>query len=105
MVGNDSFGAAITSDGKTLYVGGDRSNIVTPHQHGHERRARRTSSPPRFADGQYFVPLHGHTPGHPATDPADALAGLLPRPRNLMSGKSGDPRRRYGSAEGSGDPT
>ena len=32
---------------------------------------------PRFADGQYFVPLHGHTPGQPATDPADALADLL----------------------------
>ena len=32
---------------------------------------------PRFADGQYFVPLHGHTPGHLATDPADALADLL----------------------------
>jgi tetratricopeptide (TPR) repeat protein/transcriptional regulator with XRE-family HTH domain len=32
---------------------------------------------PRFADGQYFVPLHGHTPGQPATDPAEALADLL----------------------------
>ena len=32
---------------------------------------------PRFADGQYFVPLHGHTPGHRATEPADALADLL----------------------------
>jgi transcriptional regulator with XRE-family HTH domain len=32
---------------------------------------------PTFADGQFFVPLHGHTPGHSATDPAEALADLL----------------------------
>jgi tetratricopeptide (TPR) repeat protein len=32
---------------------------------------------PRFPDGQLFVSLHGHTPGHRPADPADALAGLL----------------------------
>jgi hypothetical protein len=32
---------------------------------------------PRFPDGQFFVPLHGHTPGHRPADPADVLAGLL----------------------------
>lgn len=31
----------------------------------------------RFADGQFFVPLHAHTPGQPPTDPVDALADLL----------------------------
>jgi tetratricopeptide (TPR) repeat protein/transcriptional regulator with XRE-family HTH domain len=30
-----------------------------------------------FPDGQYFVPLHAHTPGQRPVDPADALAGLL----------------------------
>ncbi len=32
---------------------------------------------PRFPDGQVFLPLHGHTPGHHPVDPADALASLL----------------------------
>ena len=32
---------------------------------------------PRFPDGQIFLPLHGHTPGQPPVDPADALASLL----------------------------
>jgi tetratricopeptide (TPR) repeat protein/transcriptional regulator with XRE-family HTH domain len=31
----------------------------------------------RFPDGQIFLPLHGHTPGHQPVDPADALASLL----------------------------
>ena len=31
----------------------------------------------RFPDGQVFLPLHGHTPGHRPVDPADALASLL----------------------------
>ncbi|HEY2552125.1 MAG TPA: helix-turn-helix transcriptional regulator [Streptosporangiaceae bacterium] len=31
----------------------------------------------RFPDGQIFLPLHGHTPGHKPVDPADALASLL----------------------------
>jgi tetratricopeptide (TPR) repeat protein len=31
----------------------------------------------RFPDGQFFVPLHAHTPGHRPADPADALASLL----------------------------
>jgi tetratricopeptide (TPR) repeat protein/transcriptional regulator with XRE-family HTH domain len=30
-----------------------------------------------FPDGQYFIPLHAHTPGQRPVDPADALAGLL----------------------------
>ena len=30
-----------------------------------------------FPDGQVFLPLHGHTPGHQLVDPADALASLL----------------------------
>ncbi len=30
-----------------------------------------------FPDGQYFVPLHAHTPGQRPVDPADALASLL----------------------------
>jgi tetratricopeptide (TPR) repeat protein len=32
---------------------------------------------PGFPDGQIFLPLHGHTPGHRPADPADALASLL----------------------------
>ena len=32
---------------------------------------------PRFPDGQFFVPLHAHTPGQRPVDPADALASLL----------------------------
>jgi tetratricopeptide (TPR) repeat protein/transcriptional regulator with XRE-family HTH domain len=32
---------------------------------------------PRFPDGQFFVPLHAHTPGQQPVDPADALASLL----------------------------
>ena len=31
----------------------------------------------RFPDGQLFLPLHAHTPGQRAVDPADALASLL----------------------------
>ena len=31
----------------------------------------------RFPDGQVFLQLHGHTPGHRPVDPADALASLL----------------------------
>jgi tetratricopeptide (TPR) repeat protein/transcriptional regulator with XRE-family HTH domain len=31
----------------------------------------------RFPDGQVFLSLHGHTPGRPPVDPADALATLL----------------------------
>jgi tetratricopeptide (TPR) repeat protein len=30
-----------------------------------------------FPDGQYFLPLHGHTRGQRPVDPADALASLL----------------------------
>jgi tetratricopeptide (TPR) repeat protein/transcriptional regulator with XRE-family HTH domain len=31
----------------------------------------------RFPGGQFFLPLHAHTPGHRSVDPADALASLL----------------------------
>ncbi|HEX5405131.1 MAG TPA: tetratricopeptide repeat protein [Pseudonocardiaceae bacterium] len=31
----------------------------------------------RYPDRQMYVDLHGHTPGQPPTDPADALAALL----------------------------
>ena len=31
----------------------------------------------QFPDGQIFLPLHGHTPGQPPVDPAEALASLL----------------------------
>ena len=31
----------------------------------------------RFPDGQFFVPLHAHTPGQRQVEPADALASLL----------------------------
>jgi tetratricopeptide (TPR) repeat protein/transcriptional regulator with XRE-family HTH domain len=31
----------------------------------------------RFPDGQFFLPLHAHTPGQRPVDPADALADLL----------------------------
>ena len=31
----------------------------------------------RFPDGQFFLPLHGHTPGQRPVDCADALASLL----------------------------
>jgi len=30
-----------------------------------------------FPDGQFFLPLHAHTPGQRPVNPADALAGLL----------------------------
>jgi tetratricopeptide (TPR) repeat protein/transcriptional regulator with XRE-family HTH domain len=30
-----------------------------------------------FPDGQFFLPLHAHTPGQPPADPADALGSLL----------------------------
>jgi transcriptional regulator with XRE-family HTH domain len=30
-----------------------------------------------FPDGQFFLPLHAHTPGQQPADPADALASLL----------------------------
>ena len=32
---------------------------------------------PSFPDGQFFLPLHAHTPGQRPVDPADALASLL----------------------------
>jgi tetratricopeptide (TPR) repeat protein/transcriptional regulator with XRE-family HTH domain len=32
---------------------------------------------PSFPDGQYFLPLHAHTPGQRPVEPADALASLL----------------------------
>lgn len=32
---------------------------------------------PKFPDGQFFLPLHAHTPGQRPVDPADALASLL----------------------------
>jgi tetratricopeptide (TPR) repeat protein len=32
---------------------------------------------PRFPDGQFFVALHGHTPGYRPAHPAEVLAGLL----------------------------
>jgi hypothetical protein len=32
---------------------------------------------PQFPDGQLFLPLHGHTPGHQPVDPEEALASLL----------------------------
>ena len=32
---------------------------------------------PRFPDGQFFLPLHAHTPGQQPVSPADALASLL----------------------------
>ena len=32
---------------------------------------------PRFPDGQFFLPLHGHTPDQPTVDPENALASLL----------------------------
>ena len=31
----------------------------------------------RFPDGQFFLPLHAHTPGQQPVSPADALASLL----------------------------
>ena len=31
----------------------------------------------QFPDGQFFVPLHAHTPGQRPVDPADGLASLL----------------------------
>jgi len=31
----------------------------------------------RFPDGQFFLPLHAHTPGQRPVQPSDALAGLL----------------------------
>src|SRR6185437_6960940 len=32
---------------------------------------------PDFPDGQFFLPLHAHTPGQRPVDPADGLASLL----------------------------
>lgn len=44
----------------------------------------------QFPDGQFYLPLHGHTPGHRPVQPADALASLLQitgtPPRQLPSG-------------------
>ncbi|MFC8529257.1 ATP-binding protein [Nocardia sp. NPDC057227] len=41
----------------------------------------------RFPDGRYMVELHAHTPGQPAADPSEVLAGLLIElgidPRNI----------------------
>ena len=37
----------------------------------------RTGSPGHFPDGQFFLPLHAHTPGQRPVGPADALASLL----------------------------
>jgi tetratricopeptide (TPR) repeat protein/DNA-binding XRE family transcriptional regulator len=31
----------------------------------------------QFPDGQFFLPLHGHTPGRPPVEPSDALISLL----------------------------
>ena len=39
----------------------------------------------RFPDGQFFLPLHAHTPGQRPVDPADALASLLLTARVPMS--------------------
>ena len=41
------------------------------------RCTRRTGSPQIFPDGQFFLPLHAHTPGQRPVDPAGALASLL----------------------------
>jgi hypothetical protein len=47
------------------------------------RRGRRSRRRPggsladQFPDGQIFLPFHGHTPGQPPVDPAEALASLL----------------------------
>ena len=41
------------------------------------RGARRAPAGRQFPDGQFFLPLHGHTPGQRPVDPADALASLL----------------------------
>ena len=43
----------------------------------HLRGARRAPARRRFPDGQFFLPLHAHTPGQRPVDPADALASLL----------------------------
>lgn len=44
----------------------------------------------RFPDGQIFLPLHGHTPGHRPVDATDALASLLQSagvaPRQIPAG-------------------
>ena len=40
----------------------------------------------RFRDGQFFLPLHAHTPGQRPVIPADALASLL-----LTAGVPGQP--------------
>jgi len=44
-----------------------------------------------FPDGQFFLPLHAHTPGQRPVDPADALASLLlmagVAPQNLPPGQ------------------
>ena len=39
----------------------------------------------RFPDGQIFLPLHGHTPGHAPVDPEDALASLLLTARSIRT--------------------
>jgi tetratricopeptide (TPR) repeat protein len=47
---------------------------------GRARRAgfrRAAAAAARFPDGQFFLPLHAHTPGQRPVDPADALASLL----------------------------
>jgi len=60
---------------------------------------------PGFPDGQYFLPLHGHTPGQRPVDPADALAsllltaGLAPPADPARSGRPGSPVARPGGGQ------
>ena len=62
-----------------------------------------------FPDGQFFLPLHAHTPGQRPVDPADALASLLltagvgaqqipPGPAGAGRAVAGLPGREEGAA-------
>jgi predicted ATPase len=56
----------------------------------------------QFPDGQFFMPLHAHTPGQRPVDPADALASLLLRRPGLSAAARRLPARRAAEREDGG---
>ena len=50
----------------------------------------------QFPDGQFFLPLHGHTPGRRPVDPSDALASLLLTAGVAAAAIPADPEARAG---------
>ena len=77
--------AAATTDGETGGAGGAGGGVVGIHAIGGMAGVGKTTFAVHaahrlaghFPDGQFFLPLHAHTPGQRPVDPADALASLL----------------------------